>query len=103
MAEEHHVTGDTSNARGGSAGRRVQREPYVGEGADGCYRSAQIDREEADGLNLDDPRHAERLASAEKWEQQAELLTQAAGVRRPETERHGITDSNAAAGFGMSR
>lgn len=61
------------------------REPYVGEGVDGCMRSAQIDREEADRLDLDDPRYAEVIASAERWEHQAELL--ARGVRRPEAER----------------
>lgn len=46
------------------------RTPYVGSGRDGCRRSAQIDREEADGLDLDDPRHAELLASADRWEAQ---------------------------------
>jgi len=43
------------------------REPYVGEGLDGRWRSVQIHREEADGLDLDDPRYAECLASAERW------------------------------------
>jgi hypothetical protein len=49
------------------------RRPYVGEGADGCYRSADIDRSEADGYALDDPRREERLASARAWEAQAAL------------------------------
>ena len=66
------------------------REPYVGEGVDGCLRSAQIDREEADCLDLDGPRYAEVIASAESWERQAEQLArQDAGVRRPEAERRG--------------
>jgi len=66
------------------------REPYVGEGIDGCLRSARIDREEADCLDLSDPRYAEVIASAESWERQAEQLAhQAPGVRRPEAERRG--------------
>lgn len=36
-----------------------QHRPYVGEGADGCYRSAQIDREEADTLDALDTRRDE--------------------------------------------
>lgn len=47
------------------------REPYVGEGADGCRASAQIDREEADQLDRSTDRWAELQASAEAWEQQA--------------------------------
>ena len=50
------------------------RIPYVGDGADGARRSAQIDREEADGLDLEDPRHTERLESAHRWDLQAEEL-----------------------------
>jgi hypothetical protein len=45
--------------------------PYVGAGRDGCLRSAQIDREEADGLSQDDPRRPDLIASAEQWEAQA--------------------------------
>lgn len=49
------------------------REPYVGDGSDGCLRSAQIDREEADTLDTD--LHADRivelLESAIRWEAQA--------------------------------
>jgi len=48
------------------------REPYVGDGADGCRRSAQIDREEADGYDHDDDRRAAALVSAAAWELQAE-------------------------------
>lgn len=46
------------------------RTPYVGKGYDGARRSAQIDREEADGLGLDDPRHGELLDSVQRWEAQ---------------------------------
>lgn len=46
------------------------RVPYVGAGRDGCLRSAQIDREEADGLELADPRRDALLSSAEQWEAQ---------------------------------
>jgi hypothetical protein len=48
------------------------RTPYVGEGAGGARRSAQIDREEADTLDPDDPRRDQLLASAEEWERQAD-------------------------------
>lgn len=47
------------------------RRPYVGDGADGCRRSAEIDRTEADGLAVTDPRYLELLASADEWECQA--------------------------------
>jgi predicted lipid-binding transport protein (Tim44 family) len=50
------------------------RHPYVGEGADGARRSAQIDREEADGLDADDQRRATLLESAARWEEQAEAI-----------------------------
>ena len=50
----------------------LDRIPYVGKGSDGARRSAQIDREEADGLALDDPRHGKLLDSAQRWESQAE-------------------------------
>ena len=81
------------------------REPYVGEGIDGSLRSAQIDREEADGLYLRDPRHDELLASAESWEQQAEQLAhqQPGGVRRPEGERRGATMPSTPPDNGLSR
>lgn len=52
----------------------LNRTPYVGEGAHGCLRSAQIDREERDGLDRDDPRVVELTASAQAWERQAALL-----------------------------
>jgi hypothetical protein len=50
------------------------RRPYVGDGADGCRRSAQIDREEADTHTIGSPPHLERLASAKRWERQAEQM-----------------------------
>lgn len=43
----------------------------MGDGADGCRRSAEIDRTEADGLAVTDPRYLELLASADEWECQA--------------------------------
>lgn len=49
----------------------THRRPYVGEGADGARRSAEIDRSEADGFDRDDPWRDERLASAEQWDAQA--------------------------------
>ena len=63
-----------------------QRRPYVGEGADGCSRSAQIDREEADTLDALDTRRDELYISAEAWERQAEHLERHP-PRRPESER----------------
>ena len=56
------------------------RDPYVGAGADGCRRSAQIDREESYTLTLRDPRVAELLDSAQRGEIQAGWL-ETAGVR----------------------
>jgi len=53
------------------------RNPYVGDGADGARRSAAIDRSEADGYDYDDPRRAECLASAARWEGQAARLEEA--------------------------
>lgn len=52
----------------------AHRTPYVGDGADGARRSAQIDREEADLLPLLDPRIDELLESASRWDQQASEL-----------------------------
>jgi hypothetical protein len=48
------------------------RIPYVGEGSDGCRRSAQIDREESHTLDRSDLRRDHLLASAERWERQVE-------------------------------
>lgn len=50
------------------------RIPYVGEGADGCRRSAEIDRNEADTVDSSDPRKDYLLGSAARWIQQAEFL-----------------------------
>jgi hypothetical protein len=50
------------------------RDPYVGEGADGARRSAQIDREEADQLEPGTTQYDYVLASAERWDQQARDL-----------------------------
>lgn len=56
------------------------REPYVGDGADGCRRSAEIDRTEAEGYDRDDARVEERLASAAAWEAQAATYPDAGHV-----------------------
>lgn len=48
------------------------RNPYVGSGADGARRSANIDRDELDTLDQDDPRRPAIEASIERWERQAE-------------------------------
>lgn len=54
---------------------RTNRIPYVGEGRDGCLRSAQIDREEADLCGPDQIAARERLlASAREWEHQASTV-----------------------------
>lgn len=54
------------------------RVPYVGVGAEGARRSAQIDRDELASLALDDPRYPGVEASAARWDRQAQ-----------EIERHG--------------
>ena len=51
----------------------TDRDPYVGSGADGARRSAQIDREEADCLPIGEARDR-CLVSAERWDRQAEHL-----------------------------
>ena len=56
------------------------RVPYVGEGVDGLRRSAQIDRAEADGLDRANPRRAELLASARRWDTQAAALLLGGGA-----------------------
>jgi hypothetical protein len=48
------------------------RRPYVGEGADGCRRSAEIDRSELDTLDPDDPRVPYLRESAAEWDRLAE-------------------------------
>jgi hypothetical protein len=47
------------------------REPYEGTGADGCRRSAQIDRDHADTLPDGSSRRRALLESAQRWQQQA--------------------------------
>lgn len=51
----------------------MMRIPYVGDGAAGARRSAQIDLEEADCLDPG-PRKDLALLSAERWIPQAEYL-----------------------------
>ena len=58
-----------------------RRRPYVGAGADGALRSAQIDREEADVLEPDDPRREALLESARRWEGEADWIESEAQVR----------------------
>jgi hypothetical protein len=58
------------------ADNRKQREPYVGEGADGARRSAQIDREEADTYAPGSLAWNRLLLSAERWEEQARRIEQ---------------------------
>lgn len=65
------------------------RNPYVGDGADGARRSAQIDREEADGLDRDDPRYDEVLASAARWDEQARELEAAEAATAPPPAEEG--------------
>lgn len=59
------------------AGHRGHRRPYVGEGADGARRSADIDRNEADTLDreYDAGRITYLTDSALRWERQAEELS----------------------------
>jgi hypothetical protein len=45
--------------------------PYVGEGEDGCRRSAQIVRDEVATLDVADPRLPGLLAQAEAWDRRA--------------------------------
>lgn len=51
------------------------RNPYVGEGADGAFRSAAIDESEAECLDSSDPRVEELRASARRWREQAAQLS----------------------------
>ena len=60
--------------------RLTHRRPYVGEGADGARRSAQIDREEADTLKGLELREAV-LASASRWDRQALALDAVACIQ----------------------
>lgn len=54
-----------------------RRDPYVGEGASGARRSAQIDRDELDTLAPDDPRRPLIAESAARWDRQADELRRA--------------------------
>jgi hypothetical protein len=53
------------------------RDPYVGVGADGARRSAEIDRSEADALPGGSDRWQDCMSSALAWERQAEEMEQA--------------------------
>lgn len=75
------------------------RAPYVGHGAAGARRSAQIDRDEAATLptgphqpgysTSSEARKASLLASADAWEAQARRLETAAARRAREELRRG--------------
>lgn len=65
------------------------RQPYVGTGLDGIWRSAQIDREEADTLPMGSDRWWALNDSAARWERQAERLgasSRTAGSKRTGAE-----------------
>lgn len=47
------------------------RDPYVGTGADGARRSADIDRAEADTYPTGGDRWQDCMSSALRWERQA--------------------------------
>lgn len=62
--------------------RMQLRDPYVGEGADGCRRSAQIDLEEADCLDPGERKDQCPLL-AERWRLQAAHLEAQPKNHRP--------------------
>ncbi len=62
--------------------KQQHRTPYVGSGEDGARRSAEIDREEADRVDIFDSRYNRLLESAESWEAQArDLMLERLGPR----------------------
>ena len=67
------------------------RNPYVGSGADGARRSADIDRDELDTLDTDDPRREALEESVRRWERQAEEEDQMSNLEaiRLEPEENG--------------
>lgn len=52
---------------------RTALAPYVGEGADGCRRSAQIVRDELATLPAGDARRGELEAQAQAWDERARM------------------------------
>lgn len=58
--------------------RSVDRPPYVGAGADGARRSAQMVAEEIDLLARDDPRRDWLQESRQGWLDQAARLEEVA-------------------------
>ena len=66
------------------ATEQQDRNPYIGSGEDGARRSAQIDREEADGLAWGDDRRDALEQSADRWEEQAHRLVLARVGARPD-------------------
>ena len=59
--------------------RKTDRSPYVGEGADGARRSAEIDLTEADTHPTGSERWHQLRASADRWIEQAERIEASGG------------------------
>ena len=57
--------------------RAGEVDPWVGNGADGCRRSAAVERDELATLAADDPRRDELAARAEAWLDRAAVLEEA--------------------------
>lgn len=70
------LVADEAAAAGRAADRPRpgHRHPYVGSGADGARRSAEVDRAEAHTLDRTDPRYAQLLERAADWDAQAAEL-----------------------------
>lgn len=81
----------------------TQRAPYVGAGEDGARRSAQIDRDEADGLSWMDERKDRLIDSAVQWEEQAYRLMLERMGERPTMEevRAAVGNESWLAAFAM--
>lgn len=66
-----------------------ERTPYVGEGADGARRSAEIDRTEADTYDRDSEDWQRCMSSAQRWDEQAEAIE----ARTPAPAGEPVTDA----------
>lgn len=58
----------------------AHRSPYVGHGADGCRRSADIDRSEADTYPTGSPDWQRCIDSADRWDTQAADVGEDSGL-----------------------
>lgn len=65
--------------------RQPDRPPYVGEGADGARRSAEIVAEEIDLLACNDPRREWLAESRQRWLDQAARLEEVNGLPTGQT------------------